>query len=624
MKYLSWKKNKQLNRMILCGFIIFLLFIQSACSIRSKIDEPVVIDPIVQEENDLPENQDADSQDLLFSIGAVENCMKQQVPELEEYAQYISEQSAGKASLFIDSDGQLFGVSYEGVQGQYYLVYVGEKWKNHQTNWEWFYVSNDYSKVLWYDATGMISDPSEPQVYSLNEWRYSSAYRDLFDKDNIGIQRKPLIDFDSFADLPAAPPVYKPEIKVVPLTSSYTLYSNVVIGPVAFIDRSFKQPSLPIGARDDLYYILYDWRSGEDSTAFGYVFFIEGNKVFLNVDGTVYPDFYPEPIWGADMSHYSVSNGYLITAVTEFSDYRQSCGVMDLRTMKDVLPPQYDAVTLGTATIWAIRNGEEFLFDYSGNLLKHSTEQVGSYGEKGIEDLMGLYEYEDEYRTLYLPVLTRHSGMIIAQSPGVGISVFTESGTHLLSIQNEALWEYKSEYGYSYKSSDNVVIELANKSVLVVFADGRYKNIDIPESSEDGKIYANSYTYEDNALILHGWQTAYKYDDATKTISVTEHQENNLSFLYETYNDYYQDGYFVVAFLGQQHKVRRIDILNPEGKLLLEGVLGSTIFEPSFPGTLVVWLNETDCVLLNKDGTTTPIPPHTKVEGRYVDWTWHE
>ena len=57
------------------------------------------------------------------------------------------------------------------------MVYVGEIWEDHSAVWAYFYVSEDFSEVLWYDlAQGM--DSEYPLLY-LDEWRNSDHYPKL-------------------------------------------------------------------------------------------------------------------------------------------------------------------------------------------------------------------------------------------------------------------------------------------------------------------------------------------------------------------------------------------------------------------------------------------------------------
>lgn len=95
------------------------------------------------------------------------------VPELHNYADYILEQSDGKAHLTI----QVFETPREieddiGRNGNYYAVYVGEQRENSRVNWDWFYVEIDLGEVLWYNLP-------EDVYYTLDEWRQSEYYREL-------------------------------------------------------------------------------------------------------------------------------------------------------------------------------------------------------------------------------------------------------------------------------------------------------------------------------------------------------------------------------------------------------------------------------------------------------------
>ena len=88
----------------------------------------------------------------------------------------------------------------------------------------------------------------------------------------------------------------------------------------------------------------------------------------------------------------------------------------------------------------------------------------------------------------------------------------------------------------------------------------------------------------------------------------------NVLFPYGRYDDYIIGSQFILAYKGQTNNNHQIDVLSKAGELLLQDVLGANLREPSFPGTMVVWLDETNCVLLNQNGDTTPIPPYTQVQ----------
>ena len=434
----------------------------------------------------------------------------------------------------------------------------------------------------------------------------------------------PLFDLGELAltDLPTPPPSYQPEIKVIPLTSSYTIYSSVVFGPVAFINSKLEKVVLPAGIPSDYYMLLGEYTESE-SAVYGYIFSIDDKNVYLGVGGDVYTDFYPEPIWGADLSHYTVQNGYLITGVSSEEPggpmgYRQLCGVMDLRSMKDILPPQYDAVSLDEATIWAIKGGEEYLFDYSGKLLMRSPQQVESYESTGVQDLQELRDYEVRYRTF--PTIIQHDDMVIAYTSKQGISIFTSAGMHLLSIAEENIWHFWDSLCF-YLDTDKTIIRLADGSILLVFADGQCKQIQLPSDFMDQQL-TKGFSYQTGILTIYDWNKNYAYDVESGLLEVIELERNDdgmeFAELKNAYDEYLASGAFIIAYKGEWGDYRQIDVLNADGKLLMQDVLGAVYREPSFPGTMVVWLDETHCVLLDQNGNATPLPSLTQVEYDFI------
>ena len=104
----------------------------------------------------------------------------EQVPEIgNEWSDYVKDVSEGGAYLY----ERMAGYSPEDVYrdyekteylGKYYLVYVGEMWEDHSVNWEYFYVSENFDEVLWYDHIARL-DNEYPVLY-LDEWRNSDFY----------------------------------------------------------------------------------------------------------------------------------------------------------------------------------------------------------------------------------------------------------------------------------------------------------------------------------------------------------------------------------------------------------------------------------------------------------------
>jgi hypothetical protein len=342
------------------------------------------------------------------------------------------------------------------------------------------------------------------------------------------------------------------------------------------------------------------------------IFESDGNRrrIYISSEGSVYPDFNPEPIWGADMSHYSLMDGYLITALSDKSGHVQMCGVMDLRTVQDVLPPIYDAVELSPSTIWAIKDGEEFLFDYSGQLLMQSEEHKGAYDTKGVGELRDLWNYAKLYRTLYVPVVVHHDGMTLAYATDKGLSVFSDEGQNLFSILNEDIWSY-------YKDEGKIIVRVKDSDLLIVYPDGQIKLAQLPE--EIKKERYNGFSYDDGMLTMISWPCDYTYDTATGVITEIEHLQKEAITWHplkdERYSDSQASEIFILAYKGDYpFGIFQIDVLNLAGELLLEDVFGVNFTEPSFPDTMVVWLDEDHCVLLDQFGNTTPIPPYTSVK----------
>lgn len=110
-------------------------------------------------------------------------CLKDQVPEIDnEWTDYVSDKSEGKA--FIDTWIADFVAKdiyrdYEKTEylGKYYLLYVSEEWEDHSALWAYFYVSEDFEDVLWWDVA-MGKDSTYPVLY-LDEWRVSDFYPKL-------------------------------------------------------------------------------------------------------------------------------------------------------------------------------------------------------------------------------------------------------------------------------------------------------------------------------------------------------------------------------------------------------------------------------------------------------------
>ena len=136
----------------------------------------------VQEEQEEQEVQEEQSNMLMSEeeFDRITKCLDEQVPEIgNEWSDYVKDVSEGGAYLY----ERMAGYSPEDVYrdyekteylGKYYLVYVGEMWEDHSVNWEYFYVSENFDEVLWYDHIARL-DNEYPVLY-LDEWRNSDFY----------------------------------------------------------------------------------------------------------------------------------------------------------------------------------------------------------------------------------------------------------------------------------------------------------------------------------------------------------------------------------------------------------------------------------------------------------------
>lgn len=111
----------------------------------------------------------------------ITECLNEQVPEIwNEWADYVADRSENKAYIYESIAGDYLPEDvyrdYEKTEylGKYYLVYVGESWEDHSVNWAWFYISENFDEVLWYDM--IQGRDSEYPVLYLDEWRKSDFY----------------------------------------------------------------------------------------------------------------------------------------------------------------------------------------------------------------------------------------------------------------------------------------------------------------------------------------------------------------------------------------------------------------------------------------------------------------
>lgn len=115
------------------------------------------------------------------TVDKIGDCLYEQVPEIDDWAEYVERRSEGEAYLYSRYDSTVIDVYRDGegseYLGKYYLVYVGEMWEDHSVVWSYFYVSVNYDEVLWKDNVRTME--SEHETYTLEEWRNSPFYHSI-------------------------------------------------------------------------------------------------------------------------------------------------------------------------------------------------------------------------------------------------------------------------------------------------------------------------------------------------------------------------------------------------------------------------------------------------------------
>lgn len=127
----------------------------------------------IQDESE-QETEDEDT------IDDIMRCLYEEVPEIDDWTDYVERKSGGKAYLYQRCDESVRDVYRNGegseYLGEYYSVYVGEMWEDHSVNWSYFYVSVTFDEVLWENKVWL---ENEFETYTLEEWRNSQYYPTL-------------------------------------------------------------------------------------------------------------------------------------------------------------------------------------------------------------------------------------------------------------------------------------------------------------------------------------------------------------------------------------------------------------------------------------------------------------
>lgn len=143
--------------------LLFSVYIYSSCNEQSVSDVSSIQNSTSEEK--LSENvvSSINNQVIVYEENeAILSFVYQNVPELSRYGEEISKKSNGEACL------TLFISNFENG---YYVVYVGEDWPDHTVNWDYFYVDEKMTQILY---SNMITG----DLLTLSEWRDSSRYRE--------------------------------------------------------------------------------------------------------------------------------------------------------------------------------------------------------------------------------------------------------------------------------------------------------------------------------------------------------------------------------------------------------------------------------------------------------------
>lgn len=161
-------------------FILFLVvLLLTSCNYEEiRIDNGEIEEGYYETEKVI---QDVNAKD--DTVQKIANYLFEQVPELEDWSDYVEKKSEGKAYLYQRYDNEIKDVYRNGegseYLGKYYSVYVGEMWEDHSVMWSEFYVSENFDEVLWKDTLRL--EGSDVDMYSLEEWRNSSFYPQLYE-----------------------------------------------------------------------------------------------------------------------------------------------------------------------------------------------------------------------------------------------------------------------------------------------------------------------------------------------------------------------------------------------------------------------------------------------------------
>jgi hypothetical protein len=451
-------------------------------------------------------------------------------------------------------------------------------------------------------------------------------------------------------------PDYMPEVNVFPLL-------NDINGKVNFIDKNYNLIDIPEEAVGYYPCYSYETKDGETISTLQAYCLVDKNSNYavMNLSDELVTDFIYRMIPGEWRVAYSAYKGYLIVCERADIIYESGngytkalCGVLDIRTGKEVVPLIYP--TAGSVDIWMnLYDGyiltssggiydeikEYKLLDYSGNLIyDFGKENPNAIYEDGGGWGLGAYGLNVSEHAIYKKniglYIDYYDNYYVMQDYSDGysnkkISVYDKNKNHIFSKQADSIQHFIN--------GENIIInDKAERIVYVITTDN---NIKIFKCDFE---YAGYFEYENDTLIF-GFNNSqsenlghifsidtdgnvlsktplkttypgpeyfdYKYGELVVRYDIVKYGDKRFSLLDRDgnvlipcgkYDNFMVYDSFVIAQTGEgRPHWESEDIYDNTGNLLLADVAGYTV---EIPGDgLIVYKSKTVFGILSPDGS---------------------
>gem|GEM_PF-5656909 len=420
------------------------------------------------------------------------------------------------------------------------------------------------------------------------------------------------IPFDSVeqlvVDWPEPPKRYNPKKEILPLINAGAIHSYYISGDLVFLDSKNKKFKPDRKAK-------YYYPSSECILLFD----ADNNMAIMRFDGKVVTDYIYQAICDDDFPSNPSINGCV--QVKAYNDEHTYYGLVDIRTGKEIVKPEYTRMERFEDCILACKNEQYMLIDYEGTVfyafekglkVNLSSSSSSSFDEDARYSLKiddnKLYRNHSKDSCFLGSVgpyylMRRYSSESWPESTE---SVYDENGKHLLT---------RAECWNHFYDGENFILPNQNW-ITVLKKNGEI--IEIPFFDDIRTI--SKAEYQDNHLA---------YNDSSRGFRVTidkdgheisraaiesekekrpEYLENFSESTIEQYDSIYpiwNNDHFMIASKGESRD-RKEDIYNRSGELLLENAYGY-ISEITRENQMVVYTGENACYLLHTDGRYEPI-----------------